>query len=97
MKYLFIVMIYTAIRLGFDVGYWVCRMAVDGTYYMIYGHQETEAEKIQKEMRMLETRSEGNSLELRKMNKLLEKLAEKQGIKKEDLDIDLDNETVLIN
>ena len=90
-------MIYTIIRLGVDVVYWSGRLAIDGTYYMLYGHQETQQEKMEKEMKTLETKLESKSMELRKINNLLEKIAEKQGIKTEELNIEIDKETVLIN
>lgn len=92
-------MIYTAVRLGVDMIYWVGRLTIDGTYYMVYGHQETQQEKMEREMKTLETKLESKSMELRKMNQILEKIAEKQGIKTDDLEleVEVDKETVLVN
>lgn len=90
-------MIYTVVRIGVDVVYWVGRLTVDGAYYVIYGHQETQQEKMEKQIHMLENELNKKTMEERKNHKILVKLAEKQGIIIEEQEIDIDSDTVLIN
>ena len=82
-------MIYTAIRLSVDIIYWVGRTTVDGVYYMINGRQETDREKIENHIKTLETMIiEKSSIE-KENNLLLKKIAEKNGITTELMNIDI--------
>lgn len=87
---------YTVIRFGFDVIYWASRLTVDGAYYMIYGHQETSQERTEKKIQMLELKLEEKSFKERQNNQILKKLAKNQGIELEEMEIDIDEDTVLI-
>jgi hypothetical protein len=89
-------MIYTAVRLGFDVIYWVGRLTFDGTYYMIYGHQETQQEKMETHIKMLEMKFEEKSLKERENNKILVKLAKQNGFTIKDFETELDSDTILL-
>jgi len=90
-------MIYTAVRLSVDIVYWVGRITVDGAYYMVYGHQETQQEKMENHIKMLEMRIEEKSLTERENNLLLVKLAKKNGIKIDPPTEEIEENTLLIN
>ena len=73
-------MIYTAVRLSIDILYWVGRSTIDGVYYVMYGHQDTEQEKINKYIQMLEYKLEEKSLLERKNHQMLNELLKKNNI-----------------
>ena len=75
-------MIYTLFRIGIDSLFLVGTLTYSGVCYMLYGKQETMDEKMNKEIRMLEQKFNGESLELREIKCLVRELA-----KKNDIDI----------
>jgi len=90
-------MIYTAIRLSVDILYWVGRSSVDGVYYMLYGHQATEQERLMKYIQTLESRIEEKTLVERANNKLLHQLAKLNNIEREELYTEVDATMVEIH
>jgi len=90
-------MMYTAIRLGFDIIYWAGRLTIDGAYYMIYGHQETKQENMEKQIHILEAKLEEKSILDRENHKILMKIADKYGIVNDKFEEEIEEDTILIN
>ena len=73
-------MIYTIIRLGFDGIYSVSKLSYDGICYLIYGHQETTDEKIEKEMTRIQLKLDKEDSELREIKQMLSIIMKKDNL-----------------
>jgi hypothetical protein len=84
-------MIYTLLRLGADGIYMITKISYDGICYLVYGHQETPEEKVSKEIMLLKSKADHESMELREIKRMLKTIMKNNKNKNIHSLVDVDN------